>query len=79
LKIQIENFFDYRWSHDKNWCVSADADKALIDQLPVEVRRRIYTEFLFERFLNNFKRFFTIRNQSTGNRNSFYTWSNFEF
>jgi len=31
LKEQIENFFDYRWSHDKNQCISTDSDKALLE------------------------------------------------
>lgn len=79
LKVQIENFFDYRWSNDKNQCISEESDKALLNQLPVDVRRMIYTDFLFMRFLNYFQRFFTIPNDHTGRKHSFYSWNNFEY
>ena len=51
MKIRIEEYFDYRWRNDKNQSISTPEDKALVEQLPIEIQRKIYTDFLFMGFL----------------------------
>lgn len=79
MKIRIEEYFDYRWRNDKNQSISTPGDKALVEQLPIEIQRKIYTDFLFSRFLQNFRHYFCIPNQNSRQRHSFYSWSNFEY
>lgn len=70
---------DYRWSNHKNNAMTSSEDTAMLDQLPVEIQRRIYSDFLFKNFLKSFKKYFSLRNMHSPHRYSFYTWQNFEF
>jgi hypothetical protein len=73
----MEEFFDHRWSNDKNQAITSDADRDLVEQLPIEIQRAIYTDFLFKGFLQNFRRYFSIPNYQNSNKHSYYTWANF--
>ena len=39
-------FFEYRWINDKGLAISSEKDQALLDQLPEEVKIKIY-RFLY--------------------------------
>lgn len=60
LKEQIEKHFDYKWINDKNQAIDDQAEKDMLDQLPVEVINKIYGNFLFTDFVQSFQRFFRI-------------------
>ena len=57
LKRGIEIYFDYRWNNDRNLAVSTEEDYDLFKELPIEVKLRIYTDFLFNSFIKTFKKF----------------------
>lgn len=79
LQFQIEDFFDYRWVNDRNQAISTQDDIDLISQLPLEIQRKIYSDFLFKNFLQSFRKYFTMPNYENRNKNSFYTWFNFDY
>ena len=58
LKLKIESYFDYRWTNDKNQAVSTEEDIKLLEQLPYQVQKNIYKDFIFRTFIKNFKKFF---------------------
>ena len=51
LKIQIEDFFDYKWNMDLNMAVETEEETKLLEQLPNQVQISIFSQFLFSRFL----------------------------
>ena len=57
LKREIEMYFDYRWNHDRNLAVSTEEDYDMFKELPIEVKLRIYTDFLFNSFIKTFWKF----------------------
>uniref|UniRef100_A0A7S3FW38 Cyclic nucleotide-binding domain-containing protein n=1 Tax=Strombidium rassoulzadegani TaxID=1082188 RepID=A0A7S3FW38_9SPIT len=86
LKLKIEEYFDYRWINDKNQAVSTEEDIKLLNQLPPSVQRKIYSDFLFEQFIKNFKKFFDFPKENP-NKNeedikidyAFYTWNDVQY
>lgn len=76
LKISIEDYMEYRWKNDKNQAISSEEDMSLLSQLPHEPQKAIYKDFLFFNFLNVFRNYFSIQNNFSPNKNSFYTWEN---
>lgn len=48
LKKQIEEYFDYRWSQDRNQCLMSDQDVSIFDQLPDFVQQKLFTDFMFK-------------------------------
>lgn len=87
LKQKIEEYFDYRWTNDKNQAVSDPEDIKILMQLPPTTRRAIYSDFLFKNFRNNFKKFFDFpkeNNVKVGEDMpridySFYTWGDLQY
>ena len=67
LKVKIEEFMEYRWLNDKNQAMQDGDDIALLEQLPVDVQQRIYSEFMFKNFIKSFSRYFSIPNQQANN------------
>ena len=63
LRTEIENFLEYSWSNDPTQALQKEQDRELFNQLPHSVRQRIYTEFLFDVFLEVFKGLFLIPRQ----------------
>ena len=58
---RINDYFKYRWSHDRNLAVSTDQDKDLLDQLPKRLQIKLYTKYLFEDFMELYKQIFEIK------------------
>lgn len=85
LKLKIEEYFDYRWINDKNQAVSCETDIKLLEQLPTDVKRKIYSDFLFKTFIQNFKKFFDFPKESPNKDDSiridysFYTWNDVQY
>jgi hypothetical protein len=42
FKLQIEEFFAYRWGNDKNQAFQEDMEQDLLEQLPKEVQNDIF-------------------------------------
>jgi len=61
LKIKIVQFFEYKWLADKNQSIDDEEEKAILDELPIEVQDRLYTGFLFNEFMVKFKGYFLIQ------------------
>ena len=57
FKLKVEEYFDYRWRNDKNLAVSTDEDKDMFKELPLDVKVRLYSDFLFNSFIMQFKKF----------------------
>ena len=55
LKREIEFYFDYRWSQDRNQSFSTEGDEAIFEQLPEFVQNNLMTKFLFKDFLKVFE------------------------
>ena len=61
MQQEIRSFIKNMWQKNKNNFNLAYADQCLYDQLPSEVQTKLYTEFLFNDFMYQFRRFFSIR------------------
>mgnify|MGYP002630702022 CR=1 FL=1 len=75
---KIEDFFAYKWAMDKNNAVG-EQDLDMLQQLPQEVQVRIFTDFLFMKFLSKYKKFFVFPNLQSKNRHSYYNWQNQDY
>ena len=58
LKEEIENYFDYRWTNNKNWAVETEEDLMMLGQLPESIQTKIFSDCLFSRFVNVFRKDF---------------------
>ena len=76
LKSKFEAFFDYRWKNDKNYAFNGEEAEALLSQLPVEQREKIYKDYMFSDFLKKFNRTFEFPNYDSRNKHAYYTWYN---
>lgn len=47
-----------------------------MEQLPSEVQKRIYTDFLFGGFCYHFAKFFTIEDSDQPRKHAYYKWNN---
>ena len=61
LKLKIEAHFEYKWKNDKNMAIKDEMN--LIDQIPEDTRIYLFRNFLFNEFLESFKKFFSIENK----------------
>ena len=52
--------------------MSSEKDLAILAQLPNDVERKIYSDFLFKEFYYHNRKFFSIPRQYT--KNGFYNW-----
>ena len=49
----------------------------LIDQIPEDTKMYLYRNFMFDEFLNCFKKFFSIQNEEyKGRTHAYFTWNN---
>ena len=54
LKQRIEEHFIFKWNNDQTQAITTEADKLLLEQLPIEVQNKLFCNFLFHEFLINF-------------------------
>ena len=54
-------FFDYKWKNDRNYSIKTESDNAILDQLPDDVKMRIFRDFLYFDFLKNFRYIFRFK------------------
>lgn len=55
LQKRIEEHFAYKWEYDRNQAIDKDTELALMEQLPDFVVNKIFSEFLYEEFLRQFR------------------------
>ena len=54
---------EYRYKNDKNQTIDDDYEKAILNELPIEVRTKLMVDFLFKEFLTTFSEVFKIPNK----------------
>ena len=54
-------FMEYNWKNDCNYSVKTKEDLDLLDQLPIDVRLRIFHDFLYRDFFNDYSSFFRFK------------------
>jgi hypothetical protein len=62
LREEIDEFFEYYWTKDKNYARKAPEGQRFLDELPQHVITKLYKDFLFKDFLYMFKKYFTFYN-----------------
>lgn len=85
MKECIEEYFEFRWSNDRNAAISSKRDQQLLAELPHEVQDRLLCGYLFTDFLQTFRSFFSLKRDSKFGGGiyqhnklriaSIYTWS----
>lgn len=73
MRKKIEEFFEYKWTHELNQAFLLQSDQDILDQLPLTVQKQIFTDFLFYDFIVQFKKYFCIENTSSVHKYSFFT------
>lgn len=64
LQQEIQEYFDYRWEHDKNAAINDDEEVALLTQLPQDTQDKLLNGFLFREFIRIFRLFFRMTKDS---------------
>ena len=74
LKKEIEDFFSYKWTVDKNHAFQDPDFENIVEQLPEDLIYSIYIKFLYGKFLHTYsKNLFYIPKRSK-HRYARYTW-----
>lgn len=71
----MEQYFEFRWSEDRNQALCSGEDLLKYEQLTQETKQDLYRKFLFTGFLKSYSRSFSIPNWDSPNPYSFYTWN----
>ena len=66
-KLQLEEYFEYRWLENKNSAIDDQEEKDRLDQLPEETQNMLYTQFLYRDFLIVFNRVFRFPKETVNN------------
>lgn len=61
MVANINDTMSYRWKHNRNNFLLDAADQTLFNQLPNDIKTRIYSDFVFSDFIYKFRRFFSFR------------------
>jgi hypothetical protein len=79
---RVRLYFSYRWDNDRNALVHTESDAKILNQLPEFLQDKIYTTFLYSRFLFEFSfaphHFFKFRKRINGYVNlkdPYYSWT----
>ena len=70
---KIEQFFAYKWTHDRNNAMKSDEDIAILSEIPEDVQHLIFNKFLFTDFLFKFNKMFTFSKPSI-HSHAYYNW-----
>jgi hypothetical protein len=72
---KIENYFEYYWSHDRNYAIKSGEGQRFMSELPKYIKYRLFSDYLFKDFLYLFKQFFVLDKKSDNWESS--SWANF--
>jgi len=56
-------FFKYKSVKDKNNFLLEEVDQAIFNSLPLDLRKEIYTKFVYQKFLRQFSKFLSLHKQ----------------
>ena len=68
-----EQYFQYRWLFDKNLAISSIKDHRIMSVIPENVKRKIYQNFLFVRFIRRYSKYFDLLITNKFRRQRLYT------
>ena len=71
---RIEDYFHYKWNFDKNNALQLEEVKKMMGNIPLEVNRTIVTDFLFHKFVWQFREIFRFRMWKSIHKHKFYTY-----
>lgn len=71
MKLKIEQYFEYKWVHDRNQAIDEPEELAFLDQLPMETQNMLYRDYLYKDFLYEFRFVFSFKKQD----GSIYCWN----
>ena len=61
MQKRIEDYFQYKWQNDQNLAIIEEDDIKLLGQLDnTSVQNRLFTDFLFKKFLKAFENDFKV-------------------
>ena len=63
IQKTFESYFEYYWQNDKNYAIQSEEDLRFMQELPPQIRRDVYKDFLFQDFLHQFKSYFSFKQQ----------------
>jgi len=55
MSKRIESYFEYYWANDKNYVSSGINESRFMKELPMQIKREIYKDYLFDEFIYMFK------------------------
>jgi len=55
---QLKDYFSYRWKENRNFAVSTWNDELLYNQLPENIQRKLFFEYLYSDILDSYTDFF---------------------
>lgn len=58
---RFENFFEYKWSNDRNLAFQSDDDLKIFHQMPLELQTNMFRQFLFKDVLHIFRHYFDLK------------------
>ena len=56
----VIEFFKYKSLNDKNNFLNEESDQLIFDTLTLDLRKEIYTKFVYKKFLMQFAKFFQL-------------------
>lgn len=74
LRQRVEAYFDYRWINDRNQAITEEEDVKILNELPTDVKRRVFSDFLHRKFLLKYKRFFLFKNHFVNYTHCYFNW-----
>ena len=61
FRNKLQNFFTYKWKHDRNSAIDDEEELAQLDQIADDTQDSIYASFLFRDFLSTFFYYFRVQ------------------
>ena len=65
VAAEMDEYFTYRWTHNRNEAVSTNEDVFLLDQLPKKIQRSIYFDYLFKGLFYTYRVHLKLHNHLT--------------
>lgn len=81
MQRDIEHYFQYKWQNDRNQAIDEESEKAMIEQLPIEVTNKLYQEFLYKDLLLKFQPTFRLakpKDKNSMESIKYYNWDDDE-
>lgn len=78
-KRDLERYFEYRWQNNKNSAIDDGDEIAMLTQLPEDTQIRLYRDFLYREFMQQFSIVFRFPKPTANipgvfQKKQFYSW-----